>query len=507
MSIKISELTPKGANLQNSDLLEISESTADGYSSKSITGAEIITAAQEGLQATLVSGTNIKTINGNSLLGSGDLTISGGGGLTIGTTAITSGTVGRVLFEGTGNVVQESSSLFWDATNNRLGVGTSSPNTAITVTTNNVPTVEIISTGTTASTDFSVLRLQTTAKTWNIGTGGTTTGLNAVFYIDSPTSTATPFKILSDGTTNLLNTTINNLTSVTNFIVDNSNTSGYSVLNIKNSGASGKTYQIAVGGNTASSGFANNLYFADSVSGTRMTIYSSGNLGIGTTTDAGYKLDVNGTGAFRNTLSFLPPLASTAQTAINIYRGASTSAIALSIGITSADDAIFNTANADYIFNRSNVERFRIGVSSITSNYLINPKVTIPSGTTINYGLNVSNAAGAERIRLGIDVSENAVISLGNTSLRIRQTTSNFDFLFIDSTSGNVVIEKNTSTLVSIASAKLALNSTTSGFLPPRMTTAQKNAIASPAAGLVVYDTTLNKLCVYTTTWETITSA
>lgn len=31
-------------------------------------------------QATLVSGTNIKTINGDSILGSGDLTISGGGG-------------------------------------------------------------------------------------------------------------------------------------------------------------------------------------------------------------------------------------------------------------------------------------------------------------------------------------------------------------------------------------------------------------------------------------------
>lgn len=31
-------------------------------------------------QATLVSGTNIKTVNGTSLIGSGDLTISGGGG-------------------------------------------------------------------------------------------------------------------------------------------------------------------------------------------------------------------------------------------------------------------------------------------------------------------------------------------------------------------------------------------------------------------------------------------
>lgn len=56
-------------------------------------------------------------------------------------------------------------------------------------------------------------------------------------------------------------------------------------------------------------------------------------------------------------------------------------------------------------------------------------------------------------------------------------------------------------------SAKVQIDSTTLGFLPPRMTTAEKNAIASPAAGLIVYDTTLGKLCVYTTAWETINSA
>jgi hypothetical protein len=61
-------------------------------------------------------------------------------------------------------------------------------------------------------------------------------------------------------------------------------------------------------------------------------------------------------------------------------------------------------------------------------------------------------------------------------------------------------------TTSSVASALLQLSSTTKGFLPPRMTTTQKNAISSPAAGLVVYDTTLNKICVYTTAWETITS-
>jgi hypothetical protein len=57
------------------------------------------------------------------------------------------------------------------------------------------------------------------------------------------------------------------------------------------------------------------------------------------------------------------------------------------------------------------------------------------------------------------------------------------------------------------ASAIFAIGSTTRGFLPPRMTTTQKNAIATPATGLVLYDTTLNKLAVYTgSAWETVTS-
>ncbi len=47
------------------------------------------------------------------------------------------------------------------------------------------------------------------------------------------------------------------------------------------------------------------------------------------------------------------------------------------------------------------------------------------------------------------------------------------------------------------ASALVEIESTTKGFLPPRMTTTQKNAIGSPATGLIVFDTTLGKLQVY----------
>ena len=91
---KISQMDPKGSNLASTDLLEISQLVSGSYVTKSITGAEII-----------------------------DSIPVPPSGITIGTTAITSGTVGRVLFEGTGNVVQESANLFFDSVNNRFGVG------------------------------------------------------------------------------------------------------------------------------------------------------------------------------------------------------------------------------------------------------------------------------------------------------------------------------------------------------------------------------------------------
>ena len=48
-----------------------------------------------------------------------------------------------------------------------------------------------------------------------------------------------------------------------------------------------------------------------------------------------------------------------------------------------------------------------------------------------------------------------------------------------------------------LVSAAIQIDSTTQGFLPPRMTTTQINAIATPAEGLVVYNTTISHLCVY----------
>ena len=55
------------------------------------------------------------------------------------------------------------------------------------------------------------------------------------------------------------------------------------------------------------------------------------------------------------------------------------------------------------------------------------------------------------------------------------------------------------------ASAKLDVSSTTQGMLVPRMTTVQRNAIATPATGLMVYDITLNGFQFYNgTVWTAV---
>lgn len=54
--------------------------TVHSHAMSDVTG---LVTALDGKQDDLVSGTNIKTVNGTSLLGSGDLVISGGGGLQL----------------------------------------------------------------------------------------------------------------------------------------------------------------------------------------------------------------------------------------------------------------------------------------------------------------------------------------------------------------------------------------------------------------------------------------
>jgi hypothetical protein len=176
----------------------------------------------------------------------------------------------------------------------------------------------------------------------------------------------------------------------------------------------------------------------------RLTIFQNGNTAINTTTDAGFRLDVNGTARVQGDFSLsysAPRLAMTATT----------------------------STNATYMtFTNSN------GIVYV--------------GSDNSTGSLFSGEAYAFNIAIG-----------GNKSIFLSTPNSTFK---VSGSNSCVTIGSNTD----ILSAALNVVSTTKGFLPPRMTTTQKNAISSPATGLVVFDTTLGKLCVFSTTWQTITS-
>jgi hypothetical protein len=82
--------------------------------------------------------------------------VSGSATLAIGTTPITGGTVGRVLFEGSGNVLQQAANVFWDNTNSRLSLAVGSSPAA---------RLDVLSSGT-ATTDLT-LRLRNSANSAN----------------------------------------------------------------------------------------------------------------------------------------------------------------------------------------------------------------------------------------------------------------------------------------------------------------------------------------------------
>ena len=66
--------------------------------------------------------------------------------------------------------------------------------------------------------------------------------------------------------------------------------------------------------------------------------------------------------------------------------------------------------------------------------------------------------------------------------------------IYPSSVTDSVVIGSSTKPSSSVA---LEVNSTTKGFLYPRMTEVQRDAIATPLGGLMIFNTTTNKLNLY----------
>jgi len=454
----------------------------------------------------------------------GDITVSGSGA----TWTIDNGVVGVAKLSATGT---PSSTTYLRGDNTwatvsgggntiYTGDGTLASNRTITMgsfdlilTGNSIPTLEINSTGNSISTDYSVLKLSTSTKTWAIGTGGSTTGFNGAFYIDSPTSSAVPFKILTSGTINLLDTVVNNQTAITNFTIESASITGYSVLNIKNSGTSGKTYQIAVGGNGASSPFANNLYFTDGTN-TRLILTSAGRLLLGTTTESTFLLDVNGTARVSGQTTISAATSGASGVSLLVTDSNITVGATFKLSYTGGGDFFINTRlsgttflNGSTQFLSSTNNQVTLGGSSLQVRALCNSNIVNASGFFIVDSGGIVGGGSALNFYAN-DVSR----TTGSIKQSYGAGFSNVDMLFLVSSSSTLTesmrifgatknIAINTTT--DVASAQLQISSTTKGFLPPRGTNTQMLAIASPVAGLMFYDTTNNKLnCYDGTTWQ-----
>ena len=342
-------------------------------------------------QDTLVSGTNIKTINGTSVLGSGNIAV----------VANPSGVSGAIQFSNGSAFASDAANLFWDDTNNRLGVGTNAPASQLEIKGNSDASFQI---------------------------SGGIAGRRALFsYFNAP--------------------------SVFEFDVSN-------ILRIKN----GSTYSL----------------YTD----------TTGSVGIGTLLPSA-RTHIQGSGSTSATTSLL------------VQNSAGSSALTVKDDLTSTfggaifTNSLISTNSASSFFNSS----------------FINAKDNFYSGGTTNLTNGNTNSFQAERVFQ--PSSGNATLIAFYANPTINQTggangitrglyinptlTAAADFRAIEVSNGGAYI--NTTSVQ--ASAILQADSTTRGFLPPRMTTTQKNAIASPAAGLVVYDSTTNKLCCYNgSTWN-----
>lgn len=107
--------------------------------------------------------------------------------------------------------------------------------------------------------------------------------------------------------------------------------------------------------------------------------------------------------------------------------------------------------------------------------------------------LNLGTSANAKTINIGIGAAIiNTTIGNATGTTRIRVNTGTGGF--------GVNVAPDPSAMADFN------GTTTQGLRLMVLTTTQKNAIAAPVIGLIVYDTTLGKLCIYNGAWQTVTS-
>ena len=336
------------------------DTLVSGTNIKTVNSTSLVGSGNVAVQPTLVSGTNIKTLNSVSLLGSGDIVLA----------ATPSGVAGAIQFSNGSAFASDAANLFWDDANNRLGVGTNAPTTVFQVKTTQA--------NTNSSIGFFYNNVATIAALTDTGSALTQLQFRASSY----NFTDTAGMRIAGGTYGIVPT---------------------AMLQVVGSGSTSATTSLLV---------------QNSAGSTAMEVKDNLTVGMG--------------GAY--------------------VSGAS---------------------------------GFGVSVASITASYpcfLMNS--TGGGGSKIGFNMDAAKLYFSEETN-------------GSTLFGHR--------IMADTRIGGLVVKNDSSagaTASLNSSACLQADSTTRGFLPPRMTTTQKNAITA-VAGLVLYDSTTNKLqCYNGSTWN-----
>ena len=465
-------------------------------------------------------------------------------GLTVGTTAISSGTDGRVLFQNAG-VLQQSANFFWDNINSRLGIGNSLPTARLHISAQGALSSDIA---------FRVRNSADTADLLNVkGNGQSVLFNNSTNSSLSSMDATNTFVAVSLENFSLVNTTFKKVLGIQSYAG-----SGIRYLTMSNLDDLHWSHRFTIAGrlttpagisststsNDFNSSTIANLYGVNLISQASISMRPDFNLAL-TENNLGLFIAPNNTA--NPTKKLIKLMDSTLTTTYFTVNGSGQTAIGtdtptarlhiVAQGALSSDIAlkVRNSANTADLFsvqgnNITNVVRLTSSESitiaqpagfyyptlafsnngGAVQGSIIGYNSKLICTSTMAWGTgqgNISitgNYTGSGELLTGSllqGTGNFTVIPHGSTTAGIFKLASyigTWRSVFEYNTGAStlsILLDKNNVGNVGIgtatvnASAKLQIDSTTQGFLPPRMTNAQRLLIATPAIGLMVYCT------------------